>query len=727
MQGKTRQQSESIECYESSFQHLEEELKLLNLLLQQQVIRARQEEGVELRSLCISEQEIDDILEMRPGRTTPEGEQTAALAGFIEQSRSRIAARVKKSREAGIHLRLPSLVDNFGLTQFEAFTLIVCLAPELDKKYGRLYAYLQDDVARRLPSVGLLIQLLCSSPEERARARRHFHSQSPLIRAGLVTVGRGQSSAQSGPLLSCSIWIDAETANYLLGFDLPDSQSKKTFEEMAILEDLDLPEDLLAKVRNFILHIQAKPRDAICLLLGSYGSGKRSLAEAICNEIGLKLFCLDPASFAEDDASARIIQSFKEARLFGAAVLVENLDSLMQIDGNNPSSKNTTLFEAVEGFQGLVFLAAERPVDLDRRWNNPLFRIELPFPDYSARKRIWSNLLDSGHDEEEISELASKFRLSAGQIEDSMAAAGNIAILNGRQRPSLADLYEGCRSQSNRNLSRLARSIKPRYAWKDIVLPQDKIEQLQDICNHIRHKGLVYQDWGFDKKLSLGKGLNALFIGPSGTGKTMAAEVLAQDLGIELYKIDLSSIISKYIGETEKNLSRIFAEAEQSNAMLFFDEADALFGKRSEVRDSHDRYANIEVSYLLQKMEEHEGIVILASNLGSNIDDAFMRRMNFVIEFPFPEEDYRHMIWKSMLPQQAPVGDDLDFEFLSKKFKIAGGNIKNIVINAAFSAAGDSSCVTMMHMVKATKKELQKMGKAYSKSDFGKYCEWILD
>ena len=206
---------------------------------------------------------------------------------------------------------------------------------------------------------------------------------------------------------------------------------------------------------------------------------------------------------------------------------------------------------------------------------------------------------------------------------------------------TMTDLYEACRLHSNQKLATLARKITPKYAWDDIVLPADRLEQLREICNHVKYRERVYGQWGFDRKLSLGKGLSILFAGPSGTGKTMAAEIIAGALGLDLYKIDLSTVVSKYIGETEKNLSRIFIEAETSNSILFFDEADALFGKRSEVKDSHDRYANIEIGYLLQRMEEYEGVVILATNFRKNMDEAFVRRLHFTVEFPFPNEEDR--------------------------------------------------------------------------------------
>ena len=218
-----------------------------------------------------------------------------------------------------------------------------------------------------------------------------------------------------------------------------------------------------------------------------------------------------------------------------------------------------------------------------------------------------------------------------------------------------------------------------------------------------------------------------LFVGPSGTGKTMAAEIIAGELGLDLYKIDLSGVVSKYIGETEKNLSTIFQEAEQSNAILFFDEADAIFGKRSEVKDAHDRYANIEVNYLLQKMEEYEGITILASNFPKNFDDAFTRRLRFIVGFPFPEEVYRHRMWKSMFPPDAPLGQDIDFDFLSRKLKITGGNIKNIALNAAFLAAANAGVIGMKHLIRSTRREFQKMGRLCVKADFEQYFDWVQD
>jgi SpoVK/Ycf46/Vps4 family AAA+-type ATPase len=270
------------------------------------------------------------------------------------------------------------------------------------------------------------------------------------------------------------------------------------------------------------------------------------------------------------------------------------------------------------------------------------------------------------------------------------------------------------------NLDALAQRVKSPFTWEDIVLPEDSREQLMEVATHFRYRQKVYGEWGFEAKMDRGKGICVLFSGPSGTGKTMAAEILANDLGLELYRIDLSAVVSKYIGETEKNLRKVFEEGEKSQTILFFDEADALFGKRSEVRDSHDRYANIEINYLLQRMESYAGASILATNMRAAIDPAFLRRLRTIIEFPMPDVAQREAIWRKSFPAAA-TPNGVDFRLLAKQFPLSGGNIKNAALNAAFFAAADSDAITMDHVAKAVRREYAKMGKLCTVSGTGKY------
>ncbi len=361
------------------------------------------------------------------------------------------------------------------------------------------------------------------------------------------------------------------------------------------------------------------------------------------------------------------------------------------------------------------------PGDTDGRYDWYPFEFKLPV--FAERRKIWIDTVNgAGIPESEIDIISGRFNFSETQIKNAVFYAkkfldsGEITIDN---------IYKACGLQSGQKLAVYSRKVNNFYTWDDIVLPDDRSKQLREICNYIKHKHLVYFRWGFEKKLALGRGLNVLFSGPSGTGKTMAADIIAHELNLEMYKVDLSSIVSKYIGETEKNLNRIFGESSSGNVILFFDEADALFGKRSEVKDAHDRYANIETNYLLQKMEEHEGIVVLATNFNKNLDEAFARRMHFTVDFPFPDDRQRELILRKIFPEDAPLSDDIDYRFFSEKFKLTGGNIKNIALTAAFYAADESSEITMRHIILAVKREMRKLGKLCVKGDFGVYYDLL--
>jgi SpoVK/Ycf46/Vps4 family AAA+-type ATPase len=302
-----------------------------------------------------------------------------------------------------------------------------------------------------------------------------------------------------------------------------------------------------------------------------------------------------------------------------------------------------------------------------------------------------------------------------------VSAARESAALRDRNdpAPTESDLWRAARDHASRSMQGLADKIEPRRGFEDLVLPELQRQQLREIALQVEYRTRVYEDWGFGAKLSRGKGISVLFSGPSGTGKTMAAEVLAGCLDLDLYRIDLAGVVSKYIGETEKNLRRLFDAAEESGAILFFDEADALFGKRSEVRDSHDRFANIEINYLLQRMEEYRGLAILATNRRSLLDPAFLRRLRFLVEFPFPAAADRVRIWKGVFPAQAQV-DGLDYHFLGR-LEIAGGNISNIALNAAFRASSEDRPVNMQDVLAATRQEYDKIDKIVLESEFGRY------
>ena len=474
----------------------------------------------------------------------------------------------------------------------------------------------------------------------------------------------------------------------------------------------------------------------VLVLQGPAGAGRRSLAEAMCRERQCDLLVVDvsagasepeppPATTATRWADvAALVQ--REAALRGAAVHWRGLDA---VAGEAQRGTLAALWRAIDAGRAACFIATAEAIDvatsLPRRGG---IAMKMPDPTHAQRAKHWTDELAGTPLEADVdlSGFAARFRLSLGKISQAVATARRLARVHagsqgGSQKGgsrggghgvvTARDLQDACRLVSNQRLTTLARKIAPNDRWSDIVLPPDPMAQLREICNHVKYREQVYGDWGFGRKLTLGKGLAVLFAGPSGTGKTMAAGILAAELGLDLYKIDLSTVISKYIGETEKNLSRIFDEAETSNAILFFDEADAMFGKRSEVRDSHDRYANVEVGYLLQRMEEYEGIAILATTLRKNMDDAFVRRLHFTVEFPFPDQADRHRIWQGVWPKETPRDATVDLELLAARYEMTGGNIKNIALAAAFLAADEGKAVRMNHVVQATLREYQKTGK----------------
>lgn len=470
------------------------------------------------------------------------------------------------------------------------------------------------------------------------------------------------------------------------------------------------------------------------ILQGPEGSGKRFVAEALCRAAGVELLVAEAsAMISAPDQKTLVARLFREAKLRDAVTFIDQAELLLG-EGEKESHAHHALGNALRSFNGIVFLGT---VDLRNSQllatHERVFSFVFPLPDFTTGQEIWNRALaecgcsvSGGID---LDSLADRFSFTAGRVRNAVAEARRLANPTGGNARSIdaGDLNLACRAQSGGKLPALARKVNPIFTWNDIILPNDCLEQLQEVCGHIRHRRCVFSDWGFDGKISLGKGLSILFVGPSGTGKTMAAEIVANELALDLYKIDLSCIVSKYIGETEKNLNRIFSEAEQSNAVLFFDEADAVFGKRSEVKDSHDRYANIETNYLLQKMEEYEGIVILASNFQKNIDEAFKRRLRFIIDFPFPEKEPRYRIWQRVFPAGTPLDRDIDFAFLAQKLKLSGGSIRNIALSAAFLAAGNSGHVSMEHIICATKREFQKVGKLCVRSDFEDYFDLVAN
>jgi AAA+ superfamily predicted ATPase len=715
-----------MEYFADSVEHVLAELQRLDLLIQLQVRRFRQlhKGEEECRGLYVSEQEADDILRLPIGspRFLAVGDPAdiAATQAAFERMGEEIGQRVAESLSRGISLRLVELARLFELTSLDAKCLLVCLAPEIDPRYERLYGYIQDDVTKKLPCLELILNLLCPTLRAKLAARHRFALRAPLRRWKLVHWMDDPSNSQT-TITGRSVKIDERIVNYLLGSDEIDARLLPYAEHAESNHWVTAP-IVPAGIRDRLTKLSPKIRDgAILYFQGPSGTGKQQTAAAYSHETGRGLLTVDTEAVANHDLATLedlVVRAAREAGLLGSALYWRGLGVLLS-DEKRPAREK--LLSELRRPGMVSFLSGETAWEPTADVDFPFLKVEFPRLGFAERTRCWASAIpqaaEIGLDLELIS---GKFRLHGEQIRDAAATAGNLALWRNPEGPRITggDLHQSCRLHSNRKLSTLAHKIKPNYGWNDIILPPDRTRHLREICDSVKHRVLVYEKWGFDRKLSLGKGLNILFAGPPGTGKTMAAEIMAGELGLDLYKIDLSSLVSKYIGETEKNLARIFSEAETSNAILFFDEADALFGKRSEVRDSHDRYANIEVGYLLQKMEEYEGVVILATNFRRNMDEAFVRRIHFTVEFPFPNQADRRRIWESIWPEPVPLDEDVDLGLLAGRFELAGGSIKNIALAAAFLAAENGGSVNMPHLLHATRREFQKMGKVVSTGEF---------
>lgn len=723
--------------FKNSLDHLLAELKRIELKLQLQVARlrtqARRTVEDRLSGLYISEKEVDSIasspsVASDESLSPPDNSVCSALAESLKQLEANVAETRGKNLHQGRLPRLRKVEHSFQLSAFEVDTLLACLLPELDLRYQKLYGYLQDDITKKSPTVDLLLHLLCESFDQRLIARQAFLPEAPLMKYHLIRLHDDPASLKA-PLLAKSLQIDERITGYLLGVDQIDARLlpfTHLTQPLCRLQEVALSDD--NKRRLMKLATQPKKEGALSYFQGGTGVGKRTTAEAICYELGIPLLIVDVNRMVTASVSLELLVPlvFREGLLQNAALYLNGFDVLLSDEKEVKLGGNAVINE-LASYPDWVFLSGERAWEPgtslpDRRF----ISVEFPMPSYPERKQLWEKCWNDHTPiaaDVDLGDLASKFRLSGGQIHDAAAAARNLALWRDPEQGLVTthDLYSACRRQSRHKLSTLAHKIQPKYNWDDIVLPRDQMDQLREICCYVEHHQTVFGDWGFDRKLSLGKGLNVLFAGPSGTGKTMAAEIIANELGLDLYKIDLSAVVSKYIGETEKNLDRIFHEGQTSNAILFFDEADALFGKRSEVRDSHDRYANIEIAYLLQKMDEYDGVVILATNLRNNMDDAFARRMHFCIEIPIPDESDRYRIWKGIFPHEAPLSQGIDLHFMAQQFKITGGNIKNIALSAAFLAAEDGGCINIENLVRATKREYQKIGKLCTEGEFAQY------
>ncbi|MCF2150209.1 AAA family ATPase [Desmonostoc muscorum LEGE 12446] len=608
-------------------------------------------------------------------------------------------------QEAAAAMPAPSALDRvckmFSLSSFERDLLLLCAGMELNGDFCKLCASVNGDPQRGYPTLSLALATL---------PRVHWDAiapNAPLRHWRLIQVGDAHALTLS------PIRIDERILHYLTGIQYLDERLAGIIEPLQEISDLvpshqELAERVAA-VWSQAYKINSLPIVQLC---GVETISKRAVAARICQLQGLNLWVMPaqviPQAPSELDNLIRLWT--RETILSRCALLLD----CNELDSNDTVRLNA-IAHFIERANGFLIITSRERMRLPQRL---VVSFDVHQPTIKEQGVVWQDALTAIAPQMngQVKTLIDQFNLSAATIRAACAeAAGQLAQTPENDIGEI--LWDACRVQARPRLDELAQRIEPSGDWDDLVLPEAQKQILREMAAHVRQRSTVYNNWGFAGKGGRGLGISALFAGASGTGKTLGAEVLAHRLRLDLYRIDLSSVVSKYIGETEKNLRRVFDAAEQGGVILLFDEADALFGKRSEVKDARDRYANIEVSYLLQRMESYPGLAVLTTNLKSAIDTAFLRRIRFVVQFPFPDTAQRAEIWRRVFPANTPTAD-LDALQLAR-LNVAGGNIRNIALNAAFLAADAGEPVQMKHVLRAAQTEYTKLEKPLTEAEIG--------
>ncbi|WP_405864333.1 ATP-binding protein [Streptomyces sp. NBC_01515] len=626
--------------------------------------------GDPMRGLYLPEEAVRQLLLRSP---EPERELVAPAPELAHSPADRLAA--------------------LRLTDLDTALLLVALAPDLDRTFEPLYGYLNDDVSRRRATVGLALDL-CGVPAHQAEGRARFLPTAPLSALGLLTVEDPER-----PFLSRSLRVPDRVVAHLLGDDTPDATLTGHLHPLPVPsashdgqepggQESGADGEFTGFVDRLAALLAEGPPLAVYLRERHEGDGLVCVSGA--------LHAAGVAAVRYSGPVERVPELLREARLSGRTVVVGGLS-------DQPGALVRALTDAADVS---VLIAGARPYDPQWCESDPLI-LEAP-RQRAAAVRAWTDAVgeQSGFD---VRATVAPYHLGADRIARAARAAHGLAAFDGTPM-SAAHLRLAARQQSASGLEQHARRIRPAVDWRDLVLPERSLTQLHELALRARHRDRVLGDWRLSAGGGRGRGVLGLFAGESGTGKTLSAEVVAAELGLDLYVVQLSSIVDKYVGETEKNLERIFTEADRTDAVLLFDEADAVFGKRSEVKDSHDRYANMESAYLLQRLESFDGIALLTTNLRANIDEAFTRRLDLVVDFPFPDPAQRLALWRHGLTH-VPSVPDLELGPLAKEFELAGGSIRSAVVTAAYLAAGRGDTVTAADLLEGARREYRKAGR----------------
>ena len=728
--------------YSSNDAHLHDELRRVEGLLRAQLLRfeAACPEDQRERYWHVPDAELERVandVEAPLAVRAPAVPAIDALLAWVDERRGVIDARIAAT-DRTVDLRLARLVREFGLTGLERDAVLLAALPALHSTWRRWYGVLQADPARAFATVGFLAEVLARRPDDVTRVQAILAPRARLARHRMIGLG-----SEDEPFGQRTVVADERMIQFLAGDDPLDfrlSAVARWQPDRPALRDLPLPTEVANRLELLPSLRALDAKQASRLRLEFLGPDP-GLAERACAAVagGLEQALLvvevQRAPAAGMPWPALVDTALREARLVPAVTLFAQASAFA--DDGEAGARLAYLLERVAEHPYPVAIEAGAPAVEDSRTAADWLSFRLPAPTIAMRERLWTAQLAADRHLPDratlASDLAAAFQLTGSQVREAALAARALARRRDPFAPELQpdDLYAACRRLSATRLVAFAQRTEPSTRLtleRDVVLPPANKRALAELQSRIRNHTRVHGAMGLGPHLRLGRGVTALFVGGSGTGKTIAAEVLASEQQVDLYRVDLAALTSKWVGETEKNLSRVFADAERANCMLFFDEADSMFGRRGEVREARDRWANLEVNYLLQRIEDYSGVVILATNLRQNIDEAFQRRLHVIVEFPVPDAASRRLLWSRLLPAAAHV--DLPpgaLDDIALRFELTGGNIRNVVLDACFRAleAGTSK-VTARHLVASIAREYQKTGRPVTNGDFGDYYDWAM-
>lgn len=642
--------------------------------------------------------------------------------------------------KGGRMLPFAYMLHKLGLTEFEKYCVCLSAAPELNREFEGMYAGLQEDRTCKYPTIDLCVNMYSAEPLVRSNLIQQIFRRKDLLKC----VFQPKTAAVESEL-SWKLKLRGDLIDYIFFYESDLVSRKKEYM-------LCIPDEQGGQIWNVNRQVEIRLKHCLeketeepmqlLILTGAAGSGKKLQVRlaAQAKERTVLYFDLSKIRQKSPEQQRESVRDAVVRAVLDQAYLCFCHWEALKYEKDWDIALIHDILRNAELFFPSIFITTET----EEAWEECLsfdYGIEIfsmRAPDIQQRIRLWKEFLAEQNPDKKLSceTLAAQFDFTPGMIREVVKAAVKKAAADrlegtdtatqketadGTEKLDAPYIYEACQQKISHRLGERASRVNASYTWEELVLAEDQKELLRQACGQISYRYRVYEEWGFQSKLPYGRGVSMLFAGPPGTGKTMAAQVIAKELNLELYKVDLSGVLSKYIGETQKNLREIFDEVQKSRSILFFDEADALFGKRVNVADSRDISANAQTAYLLQKVEEYDGITILATNLMQNFDDAYKRRIKYVIQFTFPQEGQRRELWKKVFPGEMPLAGDIDTEYLASSFELSGASIKNIALNAAFLAAAEQELTGMKHIMTALQQEYKKFGKTLGREELKEY------